>query len=470
MQKLLFAITLALLVNGPARAADGIIRNVNIVDVEAGTILKDRHILIESGRISDVTDTAPTETAGADFDARGGYLIPGLWDSHVHVFSSPEEPATAFPLYLLSGVTGIRDMGGLLPLGEMKEIAAAVEAGVMPGPRVVLSGAWVDASPGSWPGMFLADTAAEARDVVRRVAGEGWAAVKSYSMLREDVYLALAAQAEAIGLPLVGHIPETVSLPTAIGAGHDVVEHFGRVTKACSTEEAAMIAGVRGALQADDPRSAMIAKMTGHNQIVLDTWDDAVCDKVLASMARSGVHVVPTLVVADFYTETRPPDLDARMALLPHAVRQGWSAPDFRLEAMTPELRAIATQSIALDWRTLKLAHAAGVSILAGTDASFANPYIFHGASLLDELDRYVAGGLTPGQALFTATVAPSRLFAPADSGRIVPGMRADLVVLGGNPLDGLSVLRSPVAVVVNGRIFDAGDLDRLRRMLIEED
>jgi hypothetical protein len=306
--------------------------------------------------------------------------------------------------------------------------------------------------------------------VVHRIAEEGWAAVKSYSMLREHAYLALAAEAEAIGLPLVGHIPETVSLPAAIGAGHDVVEHFGRVTKACSTAEGEMIARVQDALEAEDSRSAMIVEMTGHNRIVLDTWDGTLCNRVLRSMVDNAVHVVPTLVVADFYTETRPPDLEERLALLPEAVRQGWSQPDFRLEAMTPELRAIAAQSIGLDWRTFRLAHAAGVAILAGSDASFANPYIFHGFSLLDELDRYVAAGLTPGQALVTATVAPARFLSLADSGRIAAGMRADLVVLGGNPLEGLEVLRSPLAVVVHGTIFDSAELDGFRQALLEQD
>ena len=76
--------------------------------------------------------------------------------------------------------------------------------------------------------MFLADTEEQARSVVHQVASQGWAAVKSYSMLREPIYLALGEEAEAIGLPLVGHVPESVTLPTAIAAGHDVVEHFAR--------------------------------------------------------------------------------------------------------------------------------------------------------------------------------------------------------------------------------------------------
>jgi len=319
--------------------------------------------------------------------------------------------------------------------------------------------------------MFLADTPEQARSVVRRIRDEGWAAVKSYSMLREEVYLALASEAADVGLPLVGHIPESVSLPTAIGAGHDVVEHFGRLTKACSSEEAPMIARVANSLQADDPRSAMIAEMTGHNRIVLDTWDEALCTRVLASMVEAGVYVVPTLVVSDFYTGKRPPDLEARMAMLPGAVRDSWAQPDFRLQAMTDDLRAIAEDTIALDRRTLGMAREAGIGILAGSDASFANPFIFHGYSLLDELDRYVSAGLTPRAALYTATIAPAEFLGLSDqSGRVAKGMRADLVILADNPLEDLKTLRTPVAVVVNGRVLDSAALEQMRQHVLGAD
>ena len=450
-----------------AAAVDQLLRNVNVIDIASGEISPAQDIVVREGRISELGPT-PLAAVGADIhDAGGAYVIPGLWDSHVHVFSSPQEPAAAFPLYLLNGITGIRDMGGLLPLAETKRTAAAVEAGEMLGPRIILSGAWVDASPGSWPGMFLADTPDEARAVVATIKDEGWAAVKSYSMLAEEVYLALAAQAAAEELPLVGHIPESVTLPTAVAAGHDVVEHFGRVTKACSPEEQAMIGRVRATLGSDAPRAAMIAEMAGHNRIVLETWDEMLCDRVIAQMKNAGTYVTPTLIVSDFYVGARPADLEARMALLPDAISEAWSKPDFRLDAMTDELRAIARQSIALDWRTFKRAHDAGVGILAGSDASFANPFIFHGFSLLDEIDRYVAAGLTPQQALFTATIAPAAFLGLSDeSGRVAVGMRADLVLLDDNPLVGLETLRQPRAVMVHGTLLDAADLEAMRTTL----
>ena len=232
-----------------------------------------------------------------------------------------------------------------------------------------------------------------------------------------------------------------------------------------------MIARVRTSLKAEDPRSAMIGEMTGHNRIVLDTWDEALCIRLIDSMVSADVAVIPTLIVSDFYTGKRPADLEDRMALLPKPVRDGWSQPDFRLDAMTDELRQIAAVSIALDWRTFRMAHDAGVSILAGSDASFANPFIFHGFSLLDELDRYVAAGLTPREALYTATIAPAEFLGLSDtSGSVSEGTRADLVIVADNPLDDLRSLREPIAVVVNGHVLDSDALDRMRQQLMTKD
>ncbi|MFN7177209.1 MAG: amidohydrolase family protein [Thermaurantiacus sp.] len=459
---------LGLSVGTSATAEAMLLTDATLVDVETGTLTPNRSVLIRDGMIVEIG--AVVEAAGATIlDADGRFLIPGLWDSHVHVFSSPEEPDTAFPLYLLNGITGIRDMGALWPIEAQKELQRQVETGAVLGPRLVLSGAWVDASPGSWPGMFLADTPKEARGVVAQVADEGWAAVKSYSMLDEATYLALAQAATAHGLPLVGHIPERVTLGTAIDAGQDGIEHFGRVAMACSTAEARMIDDLRDAMAAGAERDGIFRVMAARNRIVLETWDAALCEATLDRLARAETHVSPTLVVADFYTGNWPAPDTPRMRMIPSEVREAWGRPDFRLEAMTDEVLALAEDSIALDRRTFLMAHDAGVPILASTDASFANPYLFHGFSLLDELDLYVRIGLTPQEALYTATVAPPRFFGLADQdGTIAPGRRADLILLDANPLEDLATLRSPEAVIVAGWVLDRAALDALEAKLLE--
>ncbi|MCU4653450.1 amidohydrolase family protein [Roseibacterium sp. SDUM158016] len=461
------ALFLGLLAGAEAIAQETLLVDATIVDVEQGTLSPGRSVLIRDGVIAEIgTDL---EAPGATrIDAGGGFLVPGLWDAHVHLFSTPDEPETALSLYLINGVTGIRDMGALWPIGAQQDLQAQIEAGEVLGPRLVLSGAWVDASPGSWPGMFLADTPEEARSVVARIEAEGWAAVKAYSMLDEATYVALAEAAEAHGLPLVGHIPERVSLGTAIEAGQAGMEHFGRVAMACSTAEERMLSDLRDAMDEGADQARIFGLMAARNLIILETWDEALCHATLARIAEAGMHVSPTLVVADFYTGNWPSGDAPRMRMTPPEVREAWGRPDFRLEAMTDEVRALAEDTIALDRRTFLMAHEAGVPILASTDASFANPYLFHGFSLLDELDLYVEIGLTPQDALYAATVAPPRFFGLSDQdGTIAEGRRADLLLLDGNPLEDLGTLRRPRLVIAHGHVLDRAALDSLEAELL---
>jgi Amidohydrolase family len=449
--------------------SDTLLTNVTLVDVKTGTLAAGQSVLIEGVRIAGIGPTISAPEGTQELDAKGAYLIPGLWDAHVHIFSSPTEPDTALPLYLINGVTGIRDMGALWPITEQLALQARIETGETLGPRLVLSGAWVDASPGSWPGMFLADTPDAARAVVARIADEGWTAVKAYSMLDEPTYLALAEAAHDAGLPFVGHLPERVALGTAVAAGQDGIEHFGRVPMACSTAEARMLADLREVMADGADLDAIFAVMAARNRIILESWDEDLCNKVLASMARVRMHVSPTLVVAGFYVGGGAADDAPRVRMLPADVRTAWSGPDFRLDALTEEVVALASDSIALDHRTFLMAQRAGVPILASSDASFANPWLFHGFSLLDELDLYVEIGLTPREALYTAAVAPPRFFRLADQdGTIAPGRRADLVLLDANPLEDLATLRRPRAVVVGGRVLDRQTLDDMEALLLE--
>lgn len=241
----LLALALTFGIAAEAQAqSETLLTDVTIVDVAEGTLTPGQSVLISDGLITEVGANIASASANR-LNGAGGYLIPGLWDSHVHIFSTSTEPDTALPLYLINGVTGIRDMGALWPIADQQVLQARIEAGEVLGPRLILAGAWVDASPGSWPGMFLADTPDEARVVVDRIAAEGWAAVKAYSMLDEATYLALAEAAHDAGLPFVGHVPERVALGTAIDAGQDGMEHFGRVAMACSTVEDAMLESLR---------------------------------------------------------------------------------------------------------------------------------------------------------------------------------------------------------------------------------
>lgn len=444
-----------------------VLRDVTIVNIERNRLEPRRDVVIVGDRIVGVhasgTTRAPKQ--GRVLDGSGKFLMPGLWDFHVHVFSVPGEEDFALPLYILNGITGVRDVGALRSLPEQQRVAAAIERGERVGPRLVLAGALIDGPPGSWPGQMVAVSPDEGRKRVRESKAAGWRSIKSYSLLSEPTYLAIADEAQRQHLTLYGHIPESVRLEAAVSAGHRSIEHFGRVTQACSLEEDAMISANAQALKAPDPLPALMAVMMGHNGRTLASWDGIRCAAVVRRLASADAAVMPSLMVSDFYLGKDPAADDPRMRSVPRAVREQWGQGDWRRQQIPPELLAQAPKSVALDWKTFKMAHDAGVTILAGTDAAFANPFLFHGFTLHDELQRYVDAGLTPQQALMTATVNPGRFLRRGNlAGRVGIRQKADLVLLDANPLADIVAMRRIHAVVANGRLFNRAALDALRR------
>jgi Amidohydrolase family len=470
MNRLPYLVLLSLMLAANALAtSDGafVLRNVSIVNIERNRIEPRRDVVIRGDRIAGIQagGTARALARGRVLDGAGKFLMPGLWDFHMHVFSAPGEEDLALPLYILNGITGIRDAGALRTLAEQQQVAGAIERGERVGPRMVLAGALIDGPPGSWPGQMVARDANEGRARVREAKAAGWRFIKSYSLLHEGAYLAIADEARRQRLPLFGHIPESVTLETAVAAGHRSIEHFGRVTQACSSAEAAMISANAQALRSPEPLPALMSVMAGHNKTTLEHWDAQQCDQVTRKLARAGVAVMPSLMVSDFYLGKDPPPTDPRLRTVPTAVRAQWNQGDWRRQQMSPELLALAPRSVALDWKTFKLAHDAGVPMLAGTDAAYANPFLFHGYTLHDELARYVQAGLTPQQALRTATVNPGRFLQRWDlAGRVTWRQKADLVLLDANPLADISATRRIHAVVANGRLFDRDALDALQQ------
>lgn len=445
------------------------ISGVTIVDVSDGVARSDQDILFREDQIvwTGETGQAPLPLPGHTVDGRGLFAMPGLWDSHVHVFSTEEEPNFALPLYILHGLTSIRDMGALISFDDQMEVNAEIRSGERIGPRIINAGAMIDGPPGSWPGQMVATTPEEGLLRVREAAQTGWRSVKAYSLLDRATYLAIAAEADELGLPLYGHVPEGVTLADAVAAGQDVIEHFGRVTKACSTEEQAMIDGVIVALGSDAPFQALMAEMATHAITTLETWDADLCQSVVGGLAEANIAIAPTLMVSDFYLGNDPEPEDLRMQTVPLRIRAQWGEPDFRRAAMTEDLLAIAPEAVRQDWQTFKLAHDAGVVMLASSDAAFLNPFLFHGATLIDELERYVEIGLTPQEALITATVNPSVQFgSPGENGQIEPGQRADIILLRANPLKDISAVRQLQVVIALGRVFDRAALDDMEATL----
>jgi hypothetical protein len=435
---------------------------VTIVDVESGGLRPDQTVLVEGNRI---TWTGPAGQAripaGARVvDAPGRYVIPGLWDMHVH--AAREGRARHFwPQFLAHGVTGIREMGSYLDtLQAWRAEARRPGSGA---PRIVWSSPMLDGSPTSWRhGYAVADSAAgvAAVDSMRAL---GFDFVKVYNRLPRDAYYAIAARARERGIPFAGHVPESVTHAEASDAGQRSIEHVSdwfflecipggpQALQALIRAETANVA---------DSVQAALERLRG---VAAAEPDAAVCGGLHGRMARNGTWLTPTLTQSRGARATDEMADDPRLRFVPAALAQRWR--EDRRPRSDDDRRIMVLQA-----RAVGLAHAAGVQLLAGTDAS-DEPFVFAGSTLQEELQLLVEeAGLTPLEALRTATLNPARYLSAVDSlGSVQAGRMADLVVLEANPLDEIRNTTRIFAVVANGRLIDAAGRERLLRLAQEE-
>ena len=427
------------------------IRNVNVVDVDCGTVRKGLNVVI-SGSVIKSVGSAPIR--GAAIDGSGKYLIPGLWDMHVHLW----EKRSMFGMYVANGVLGIRDMG--TNLGRTKEWRAAVETGRLIGPRIYTPGSPIDGPGPDNPKMPIvrARTPDEARRSVDALDMQGADFINVMSSLSRDSYLALAQRARVIRAVFAGHVPESVTVSQALDARQKSMEHLFGLALACSSEEpqlreARLLAVDRG----DNAALAAIRQRT------YDTFNEERAVELFRRMARFDVWQTPTLTLRRRLALMGIDELAANpyVKQIPADVRSGWQDPREDLRKSNPDQLERFRRDYQFHQRLVAMMQRYGVGLLAGTDTGDA--YVLPGYALHDELASLVEAGLTPAQALRTATINPARFFnIEAQAGSIAKGQRADLVLLDANPLDDIRNTRKIAAVILRGGLLDRKELNRL--------
>lgn len=439
------------------------ITHATVIDVESGTRRPGQTIVVRGTRIVAVTPDARAQVPpGARvLDATGKFVIPGLWDMHVHA-TGPGLDRLFLPVLAAHGITGVRDMWGRFAWFD--SVRAQVARGTLVAPRVVGSGHILDGAPAIWPGSTGVRGEAETRRVVDSLAAGGAAFIKVYSRLSPAEFRAAAEQAGRRGLPFAGHVPSLVPVAEASDLGMRSIEHLQMMTQACSRDEEALRAEYAAAVAS--PRgwdsAGVIARV--QTRRVLDTFDEGRCRALAERLRRNGTWMVPTMTVlrSIAFLDDTTLAADPRMAYIPRWFSGTWNPrTDFRFRQLTPADWAMRKEVFARQRALVTLLHRAGVSFLAGTDLS--NPYVFPGASLHEELRNLVAAGFTAREALATATVNPARYFEATDSlGRVAAGRLADLVVLDADPLADIANTERVHAVVLDGRLLDAADRERL--------
>jgi imidazolonepropionase-like amidohydrolase len=438
-----------------------VIDGATIIDVETGRRISGSRVVIRQRRIVAVGPAARTAVpAGAQrVDGRGSFLIPGLWDMHVH--SAYIGLGTVMlPLYIANGVTGVREMFGQLV--ALRAYRTQIETGSLIGPRIVGSGHILDGPKPIWPGSATAANAEEGRRAVDSLKAAGADFIKVYSVLPPDAWRAIAARAREVGIPFAGHIAGGISAFEASAAGQRSVEHLSNIDLTCSRDESA-IRRLRDSARADVDFDAARALGRQLGSRVMDSFDAAKCDSLYRTFVANRTWQVPTMTVLRniAYLDQLSPT-DPRLAYVPKFLVQGWDPKtDFRLKERTPAAWALAKTAYDGQVRMVGAMAKAGVSLLAGTDV--LNPYVLPGFSLHDELQLLVQAGLTPLAALQAATISPARFFAATDSmGTIAVGKVADLVLLEADPLRDISNTTRIRAVIARGRLYGRRGLDAI--------
>jgi len=418
--------------------------HVTIIDVTGQAPKRDTTVVITGDRISAIGDNIPMPAGAQVVDATGKFLIPGLWDMHVHWYLRD-----TFTLFIANGVTGVRQMFGNSDLLRWRD---QIAKGSLLGPRMVVASPIIDGPQPIWPNSIAVRNEDEGRKAVRRVKQWGADFVKVYALLPRDAYFGIADEAKQQGMTFVGHVPNSLSPAEASDAGQKSIEHLTGILIASSDKEAELRDKL---VKADSPQARGRVQATA-----LETYNEKKAANLIAHFVKNQTWQCPTLTVlrSSVYLGDEDFRRDGRLRYIPRLQQQRWN---FRLANRSGGDDAVEKKVLQKQFEIVGAMQKAGVPILAGTDTG--NPFCFPGFSLHEELALLVIAGLTPVEALRSATLNPAKFFGLDQTlGTIEQGKIADLVLLDANPLLDIRNTQRINAVVSNGRLFDRKALDKL--------
>lgn len=419
------------------------ITHATVIDMTGAPARGDMTVVVRGDRITAVGPAATTRAPAGSrvIDGRGKFLIPGLWDMHVHTVVPGGRPLLA--LYVATGVTGVRDMASDWP--TIQRWRKEIEAGSLVGPRIVASGPYLEgrASPIVHIEVRTPD---DARNAVDSLARLGVDFVKVHSAVPRDAFFAAAREARTRHLALAGHLSPGVSVAEASDSGQRSLEHLLGFPSRCTAAESVATAGI------DPLRRAVFGRCTTADQSAL-----------YAQLARNGTWVTPTLTAAYEFAilPERALPADSLGRYIPDSLRVYIGEIFGPMPDLPRDASGVGRQMFARRQRTVGAIHRGGVALLAGTDAPMRNSP--PGFGLHEELVNLVQSGLSPLAALRSATYEPARYLGALDSlGTVAAGKLADLVLLDASPLDDIRNTRRVAAVLTRGRVYQRPELDAL--------
>lgn len=445
------------------------ITNVTVIDATGKPAQRGMTVLIQGNRITKLsrTDKIKLPANTERIDASGKFLIPGLWDMHIHLTYQPDQLLTRewmMPLLIAYGVIGVRDMGG--DWQRIQQLKQEIATGKLIGPRIMAPGPFVDG-----PGFVdqPVTTINEARQKIRELKTLGVDFVKVQANLSPENYRAVMAEAKRLKMNVAGHVPEAISAFEVASAGQRSIEHTSPILAgdagillSCSSQEDALrnelLAFKRDSEAPNANRPELRRRQRNLQAQMIDTYAPGKCQKLFALLKQNKVWVVPTQFWARRLAPLNASDaIDSEAeTLLPLKTRTTFVQQRNEAIKITAQETFVLRQRIAEKTRDLVQAmHQAQVPMLAGTDALDGD--VLPGLSLHQELELMVQAGLSPMEALQSATLNAAQFFGEErTSGTIEAGKLADLILLDGDPLQNISNTKKIHAVITQGRLISA--------------
>ena len=438
-----------------------VIENITLIDAKNG-IRTNQTVSIENGVIQSIGSAKLDMEESQIIDGEGKYLIPGLWDAHVHLTFIPEiDHETHFKLYLKNGVTSIRDTGAIL--SKLQPSLNFIEENPNTTPRLFYAGPLIDGADRVYKGMepgfpnlsIGIDETSNIPEVVDGLLKEGVTFLKSYEMLTRETYLELLKVAGQNGLRVTGHVPLSIDLEEAIEAGLGGMQHVRNMDLACAKDADNLLGDRQVSLENEASIAGSALRTHIHSSqryYAIDNTDDERCLRIIMKLSEYGVFQTPTLTINTFDSRRFYADPKWRETYqeLPEAAENNWMQGSLKLANIdvTENAKKFDAWSLSL----VNKMHQEGVKIIAGTDTPIG--YLTPGYSLHKELELLSEAGLSNMDVLRSATITPAEFFGMENQmGTIEVGKLADLVILDKNPLMSISNTQSIHRVIVKGQI-----------------
>jgi hypothetical protein len=447
--------------------ADIIIKNINIVDVVNNKVLPHQSVVIKKNIIKAAGNNNEIKShykAKLNIDGTGKFIMPSLWDMHVHFGGDTliGENKLLLPLYTAMGISHVRDCAGDIS-DSVLAWKKAIQENKLEGPTIFTSGPKLEGIKSIWPGDLEIGTEQELNSALDSLQKLQVDFVKiTDNTLEPELFLKSIVAARKRGWKVSGHIPATMTVATYASAGLSAIEHIGYLQRAASDKEDS-ITQLRSMGRINNKEASIL---------YLNTYNKDVAIEKFKKLAANGTAVVPTIngSYKTTYLDQFDFSKDDYLKYLGPSLKRTYNWRIQRAANDNAEAIQFRHTNFEAAAHLLPLLFKSGVTILAGTDAGYLNSYNYPGLGMHEELAIMVKYGLTPGEVLSCSIInGPAFFGLEKEYGAVAKDKKADLLILNANPLEQIQNTQKIAGLLRNGKYLDRKHLDSLLEKVLHE-